>query len=183
MANIPLVVTPAVLGELGSIASVVGLPLSLIALVFAIYHLLRLRGETRAARDASRETQRLMRRESAGTDLTRLNERLLGLMELHRSGDRIRALERYPELRGLLREIRRQHPGLSGTQRRMVQESIAQLGEMQSEVEQLEANLTPQLAGTFNRTLLAMQDTLLIELEDALESPGGVDENARKGNE
>lgn len=170
MANIPLVVTPAVLGELGSIASVVGLPLSLIALVFAIYHLLRLRGETRAARDASRETQRLMRRESAGTDLTRLNERLLGLMELHRSGDRIRALERYPELRGLLREIRRQHPGLSEDHRRKVQNAMTMLGRIQGELEALLGDIPPDLAASLNQRLLRLQDTLLVELEDHLES-------------
>lgn len=158
------------LSELGSIASIVGLPLSLIALVFAIYHLLRLRGETRAAREAAEETQMLMRRESASTDLARVNERLQELIELQRRGNREQALNSYREIRNLLREVRRQHPNLSQDHRRRVQNSMTMLGRMQGELETLEGDIPLDVANRLNRRILRLQDTLLVELEDYLES-------------
>ena len=100
------------LGEAGSIASVVGLLVSLLGLGFALLQLSRLRGEARAAREAAEETRQLLLRDSAGTDLTRIGERIQGLIEIHRSGDRARALDRYPEIYRLLIEIRRNHPNL-----------------------------------------------------------------------
>jgi hypothetical protein len=124
-----------VLTEIGSIASIVGLPLSLIALGFAIYHLMNLRGETRAAREAAEEAQRLIKRETTGTDLTRLNARIQGLIDLLRTNDRERALERFPEIRNLFIDIRRHHPNLTPEHRSQIQESIASLGRMQSELE------------------------------------------------
>ena len=159
-----------VLSELGSIASIVGLPLAIAALVFAIYHLMNLRGEARAAREAAEEAVGLFRRDLTNTDLARLSERIQNLVELQRNGDRIRALERYPEIRGLLHGIRRQHPNLSADQRRKVQNTMALLGRMQGELESLEGDLPPELAGRLNKRLLQLQNTLLVELEDHLES-------------
>jgi hypothetical protein len=105
-----------VLTEIGSIASIVGLPLSLIALGFAIYHLMNLRGETRAAREAAEEAQRLIKRETTGTDLTRLNARIQGLIDLLRTNDRERALERFPEIRNLFNRYKAASPKFdSGT--------------------------------------------------------------------
>ena len=69
------------LAEIGSLASIAGLLVALLGLGFALLQLSRLRGETRAARQAAEETRRLLRRDLAGTDLTRLAERIQGLME------------------------------------------------------------------------------------------------------
>ena len=158
------------LSEIGSIASIVGLPLTFAALLFAIYHLSKLRGETQAARKASEETQVLMRRESASTDLARVNERLQELIELQRDGKREQALNSYREIRNLLRAVRRQHPNLSQDHRRKVQNSMTMLGRMQGELEALESDIPLDLAGQLNRRILQLQDTLLVELEDYLES-------------
>ena len=160
---------PAVLSELGSIASIVGLPLSLIALVFAIYHLLRLRGETRAAREAAEEAQRLLRRETTGADLVRLSERIQGVIDAYQSGDRERALERLSGIISLFIEIRRYHPNLSHEHRSQIQEAIRILANLQSELETFEGEIPLKIIGQSNDSLTHLQSTLLVELEDLLE--------------
>ncbi len=112
----------------------------------------------------------LMRRESASTDLARVNERLQELIELQRSGNRNQALNSYREIRNLLREVRRQHPNLSQDHRRKIQNSMTMLGRMQGELETLEGDIPLDVAGKLNRRILRLQDTLLVELEDYLES-------------
>jgi hypothetical protein len=79
------------LGDAGSVASLVGVMVSVGGLGFAIWQLTRLRGETRAAREASEATRRALGRELASTELARLHGRLQSLKEMHRSGDRLRA--------------------------------------------------------------------------------------------
>lgn len=157
------------LGEVGSVASIAGLLVALLGLGFALWQLSRLRGETRAARDAAEETRRLLRRDLAGTDLTRLNERIQGLMEMHRSGDRGRALDRYPEIQRLLIEIRRQHPNLSAEHRNQLQNSVRLIQNMEDELEGAAGAITPEQVRRFNRTLNYLRSTLLVELADLLE--------------
>ena len=74
------------LGDAGSLASLAGLAVSLGGLAIAIWQIMKLRGETRAAAQASAETSRMFRREIAGLNLTRVNERIEALKELHRTG-------------------------------------------------------------------------------------------------
>jgi hypothetical protein len=57
------------LGDAGSIASIVGVVVSLVGLGFAIWQLARLRGETRAAREAAEETRQSVRRDLAMSDI------------------------------------------------------------------------------------------------------------------
>ena len=156
------------LNELGSIASIVGLPLSLIALVFAIYHLLRLRGETRAAREAAQEAQRLVMRETTGTDLTRLSERIQGLIGLMRSGDRERALERFPDIRNLFVDIRRNHPNVSPEHRSQIQKALNDLRYMQNVLESSEGVIPIDSRAEFIDKLIETQNTLLLDLGDWL---------------
>ena len=157
------------LSEIGSIASVVGVLVSLLGLGFALLQLRKLRGETRAAREASEETRRLLRRDLTGTDLTRLSERIQGLIELHRSGDRARALDRYPEIRGLFIDIQRQHPNLSEEHRRQIQSAVNIITNMQLEVEGLGGDIPQEIGRRFNGDLVRFQAALLVELEDFLE--------------
>ena len=156
------------LNELGSIASIVGLPLSLIALVFAIYHLLRLRGETRAAREAAQEAQRLVMRETTGTDLTRLSERIQGLIGLMRSGDRERALERFPDIRNLFVDIRRNHPNVSPEHRSQIQKALNDLRYMQNVLESSAGVIPIDSRAEFIDKLIETQNTLLLDLGDWL---------------
>ena len=157
------------LGEAGSIASLVGLPLSILALAFAIYQLTRLRGETRAAREAAEEAQRLLRRDLTNTDLARLSERIQGLIELHRAGNRARALDRYPEIRELFIDIRRRHPQLSEEHRSQIFGAVETLADMQRQIEALLGQvIPPEIWTEFNAELLKLQSVLPPELEDQL---------------
>lgn len=157
------------LAEIGSLASIAGLLVALLGLGFALLQLSRLRGETRAARQAAEETRRLLRRDLAGTDLTRLSERIQGLMEMHRSGDRGRALDRYPEIQRLLIAIRRQHPNLTAEHRHRLQNAVSLIQNMEYELEGPTGGITPEQVRQFNRTLNYLRSTLLVELADRLE--------------
>ena len=77
-------------------------------------------------------------RELAGTDLTRLNGRIQGLKEIHRGGDRLRALDLYPEIVGMLLDLRRRHPGLSDDQRMKIVQATTKITEMERSTETLE---------------------------------------------
>ena len=157
------------LGEAGSIASLVGVVVSLGGLGFAIWQLSRLRGETRAAREASEATRRAIGRELASTELTRLGERIDALKELHRDGNRQRCLDAYPEIRELLLEIRRRHPRLSEQDRAHVLRATAQRSEMELAVETLEGGVPARLVSDFNQVLTNFQTTLFPHLEDQLQ--------------
>ena len=64
------------LGTVGSIASLAGAAISLLGLGFAILQLRRLRGETRAARDAAEAAERAVRRDLTISDLASLRENI-----------------------------------------------------------------------------------------------------------
>ena len=158
------------LSEIGSIASVVGVLVSRLGLGFALLQLRKLRGETRAAREASEETRRLLSRDLVSTDLTRLNERIQGLIERHHSGDRRRALDRYPEIWDSLIRIRRRHPNLSEEHRRQIQNAVETITNMQRQSEELEGDALPkEIISDFNVELLKLQSMLLAALEDELQ--------------
>jgi len=157
------------LGDAGSIASLAGVVVSLVGLGFAILQIRKLRGETRAAREASEATRRAVGRELAGTELTRLNGRIQGLKEIHRGGDRLRALDLYPEIVGMLLDIRRRHPGLSDDQRMNILQATTKISEMERSIETLEGEIPQETASQLNNALTDIQSTLLPELEDQLQ--------------
>ena len=157
------------LGDVGSIASLIGVAVSLLGLSFAIVQLLKLRGETRAAREASEATRRAIGRELASTELTRLGERIEAQKELHRSGDRPRILAGYPEIRNLFLEIRRRHPSQSGVDKRNILRAIAQIGDIETIVETLEGEIAPGIIADLNGILTGFQTELLPRLEDQLQ--------------
>ena len=157
------------LGDAGSVASLAGVVVSLVGLGFALWQLRKLRGETRAAREAAEAARRAIGRELASTELTRLGERIGALKELHRGGDRGRCLTNYPEIRGLFLEIRRRHPGLSERERANVLRAAVQISEMEAAVETLEGQITPDMIGDFNAKLTSFQTGLLPHLEDQLQ--------------
>ena len=157
------------LGDAGSIASLAGVAVSLLGLGFAILQIRKLRGETRAAREAADATRRAIGRELASAELARLGERIEVLKELHRSGDRARSLVGYPEIRNLFLEIRRRHPGLSVVDKRNIVRAIAQIGDMETAVEALQGEITPEISADFNGILTGLQTKLLPLLEDQLQ--------------
>lgn len=156
------------LGDAGSIASLAGVVISLVGLGFAIWHILRLRGETRAAREAAEETHRAVSRETAGMTLTRVSERIEGLKELHRNGEWNRARDRYPELRRMLVDIRIRHPLLSDEHRTAIQEVVSRLLQIETEVESAGGVIAPGIVPNFNYRLSESQASLA-EIESQLQ--------------
>ena len=157
------------LADAASIASLVGVVVSLGGLGIAIRQLTRLRGETRAARKAAEATRRAIGRELASRELTRLGERIQVLKDLHRGGNRERCLDTYAEIRDLFLEIRRRHPGLSDQQRANILRAIARISDIESRVETLESEIPSDSAADFNGILTDIQSTLLPQLEDQLQ--------------
>ena len=156
------------LGDAGSIASLAGLVVSLGGLAIAIWQIIKLRGETRAAAEASAETSRLFRREIAGLNLTRVNERIEALKELHRTSQWDRALDRHTEIRRTLIQVRVSHPGLSEEQRTILQSVIATLRRIENAVEREHTELQPERVGQFIRQLSDGQSSLA-EIESQLQ--------------
>lgn len=74
------------LGAVGSIASLAGLAVSLLGLGFAILQLQKLRGETRAAKEASESAERAVRRDQTISELAGLREKIQELKDAHRWG-------------------------------------------------------------------------------------------------
>lgn len=157
------------LGDAGSIASLTGVAVSLLGLGFAILQLSKLRGETRAAREAAEATSRAIGVELASSELTRLVERIEALKELHRNGDRARSLAGYPEIRNLFLEIRRRHPGLSGVDKRNIVRAIAQIGDMETAMEAFQGEITTDIIANYNGILTGLQTKLMPLLEDQLQ--------------
>lgn len=157
------------LGDAGSIASLAGVAVSLVGLGFAILQLIKLRGETRAARDAAEAASRAISRELASTDITRLNGQLQALKEIHREGDRVRTLDHYPEIIQTMLDIRRRHPGLSQNHRMSILSATTRLSEMEQTIEALVVDLPGDLIREFNMTSTGFQISLLPELEDQLQ--------------
>ena len=157
------------LGDAGSIASLVGVAVGLPALVFAILQLWGLKGEATATREASEATRRALGRDLAIADITKLNERMQGLKEIHRDGSRQRALDRYPEVIELFRDVRRRHPRLSEQDQIEIQRAIEDITEIERTVEGLEGAITREVMSALNYVLTDLQSTLLPKLEDRLE--------------
>lgn len=156
------------LADAGSIASLVGVAVSLGGLGFAIWQLIRLRGETRAAQQAAVATERALRRRLASTELTRLSDRLESLIEAHRRGDRTASLAGYSEILELFLGIRRSHPGLSEEHRVTIQRAITEVRDMERAVETLGGDIPPELSSSFNETVREFQLSVIPQLEDQL---------------
>ena len=139
------------LGDAGSIASLVGVAVSLGGLGFAILQLLRLRGETRAAREAAEAARRAVGRDLAIADVNRLNGRLQSLMEIHHGGNRQRALDRYPEITELVRDIRHRHPALLEDDHEKPFRVISDISEIERIVEAQDEPINREQASRFNR--------------------------------
>lgn len=153
------------LGTVGSIASLAGLPLSLLGLGFAILQLRKLRGETRAAKEAAESVERAVRRDWTNTESARLYGKIEQLKDAHRTGDQSRALSQYADIVESLLDVARRHPDLPENVERDIFHAIEQIQEMESKSEGMEFGIPLDDARAFNRTLSAMQRTLLPQLE------------------
>jgi hypothetical protein len=89
---------------ISDVASILGAVVSVAGLTVAIWQIMKLRGETRAARDAAEGTQRALLRETVSRSLIRANERTSGLIQSLRDGNWERALFQDQDIRTMLIE-------------------------------------------------------------------------------
>jgi hypothetical protein len=89
---------------ISDVASILGAVVSVGGLTIAIWQIMKLRGETRAAREAAEGTQRALLRETVSRSLIRANERTSGLIQSLRDGNWERALFQDQDIRTMLIE-------------------------------------------------------------------------------
>ena len=87
---------------ISDVASILGAVVSVAGFTVAIWQIMKLRGETRAAREAAEGTQRALLRETVSRSLIRANERTSGLIQSLRDGNWERAL--FQDIRTMLIE-------------------------------------------------------------------------------
>ena len=89
---------------ISDVASILGAVVSVAGFTVAIWQIMKLRGETRAAREAAEGTQRALLRETASRSLIRANETTSGLIQSLRDGNWERALFQNQDIRTMLIE-------------------------------------------------------------------------------
>jgi ABC-type phosphate transport system auxiliary subunit len=163
------------LGDIGSWASIVGVVVSVGGLAIALWQLHKLRGETRAARDAAEETRRAVGRDLAIADVSRLSQQTQSLKEMHRDMEWRRALDQYPGIRRGLIAIINRHPGLTDSQSEKIRLGIERLTVIESIIEAANPDVGPERVGEFNRQLTELQNALneLESLPDTVRRQNG----------
>ncbi len=160
-------------GTIGNIASLAGVVRSLLGLGFAVLQLLKLRGETRAARKASESAERAIRRDSAMTDLALLYEKMQALKAICRSGDKTSALFWHRDILAGLLNVQRHHPRLTEGHLERILAALADIGNMERRVGRLSGSLSPEMTGGggCNDTLLDIQSKPIPGLQDGIPGP------------
>lgn len=157
--------------ELGSYASVVGLPIGLAGLYFTWRAASKARvsaeqahAESKAARAAAEQAVKLVRTFDAVVEGTAIVLGLKELQEIHRRNEPDRALDRYGELRLKLIRFKAFCPGVIGAKKALVQAAISTMGQLEETVDQ---NAMPtELALTRHNTILSKH---IIEIGELVE--------------
>ena len=144
----------------GSLASVVGVLVSLFGFGIAIVQIRRSRSAATAAKEAAEEAREALARDLTVADLVRADEQIQSLKEFHRVQEWRRALDRYPDVRRLLAEIAGRHQNLTDRHRESIQDAISQvlIMELTSETALIN-NESPDMTG-FNERLSGVQSML-----------------------
>ena len=160
------------LAEIAGAASIAGLPVSLLGLGFAILQLRKLRGETRAAREASESAERAIRRDLTLSELASLREKAQELKDAHRRGDRITAFARYRDVKSSMINIELRHPNLTESLREQIQSVLSAITEMERYADGIEGSLPLEQLGEFNQTLSDLDTELVTELQRRMPREG-----------
>lgn len=156
------------LGDAGSIASLAGVVVSLVGLGFALWQLARLRGETRAAREAAEGATRVLHRELTIAGISRTYERIEALKGIHRRGTTEEALYLYPDIRKGLIDIRSRYPDLPQSDAETIAAAITQLQVMEELVESGQFDFSQLASPTFIPYLTDIE-VMLAELGSRLQ--------------
>lgn len=155
------------LESIGNWASIAGVTVSIVGLVIAITQIIKLRGESRAAKEAAEATRAAIRRDLTAAEITRVLALLTRLKTIHRSGNRELALEQYYGIIEALNEVRNRHTNLTAEQGAALYQGIAELNAMELAVESLEGVIPRQLSMQMNAVLSEVQ-ALLLELRNRI---------------
>lgn len=158
--------------DIGSAASLAGLVVSLLGLGFAILQLSKLRGETRAAREAAEAAERAVRRDQTVSDLASLREKIEGLKDAHRRGDRRGAFIGYRDVKSGLVHIELRHPDLTDSLREQIRDALSAITEMERYTDGIESALPLEQISGFNHTLSILDTELITELLEGI--PGDI---------
>lgn len=153
------------LGTIGSIASLAGLVIALLGLGFAILQLRKLRGETRAAREASESAERAIRRDLTLSELASLRENIQELKDAHRRGDRDRAFTGYRDVKSGLTNIELRHPTLTDDLLERIWSALSAITEMERYTDGIEGALPLERVSEFNNILSNLETVLVTEIQ------------------
>lgn len=136
----------------------------MLGLGFAILQLRKLRGETRAAREASESAERAVRRDQTISDLASLREKIEGLKDAHRRGDRRGAFIGYRDVRSGFVSIEFRHPDLTDGLREQIRDALSAITNMERYTDSIEGALPLEQVSRFNYTLSIVDTELITEL-------------------
>jgi hypothetical protein len=154
-----------VFSGIGSAASLAGLLVSLLGLGFAILQLRKLRGETRAARDAAEAAERAVRRDLTISEVAALREKAQELKDAHRRGDRSTAFVCYRDVKSSLINIELRHPNLTDGLRQLIRTALSAITDMERYTDSIEGGLPLEQVSRFNNTLSDLDTELVTELQ------------------
>ena len=152
------------LGTVGSIASLVGVVVSLLGLGFAILQLRKLRGETRAAKSAAQRAEQAVRRDLTVSELASLHEKVRELKDAHRRGDKNRAYGYYRDITTSLFDIEIRHPNLSDDLVEWMRSALSSIADMERFADNLEDGFPREKISEFNFILSGIEMRLIPEL-------------------
>ena len=144
----------------GSLASALGLIVSLGGLIWAIRAAQGARTAAQAAEKAATETRRAIRRDLTIVDIERANARLEALKGQHRNRQWEVALAAYPEILNMLYDIRNRHPRLTDEWYNDMNWAVDRIYDIQDAVEQGRRSSLYPNAANLNRTLSQIQSRL-----------------------
>ena len=160
------------LSDLGSIASLAGVALGLPALLFAILQLKGLKGETRAAKEASEATRRAVGRDLAIADLSRTFEHVEAAKQALRERDWSRSLSYFPGIRRALISIRYRGPRIDQHQASQILSAVEFLEHVEHSIDVNSAGMADEAIHDFIRGLIDLQSTIA-EMESNIHQSDG----------
>ena len=158
--------------DIGNAASLAGAVISLLGLGFAILQLRKLRGETRAAREASESAERAVRRDLTIGELASLREKVQELKDANRRGDRITIFACYRDVKSGLTNVELHHPDLTDSLRDQIRAALSAITDMERYTDSIEGALPLERLSEFNGDLSDLDTGLITDLQKRMPGEG-----------
>ncbi len=138
----------------------VGLAVAVVGFGFTLFQIRRTRSAAESARDASDSARASVRQTISIGDVTQASGLINELMELHRTGEWPRAIDRYGPLKRLLIEGRSRYPDLDTTHHEIFRKAISQVSLMEIGVREATSGEGQPDRKGLDRTLIKIQEGL-----------------------